>query len=92
MEVPLRDHRSVILKEVLKSASPHPEGSLTSWKLEKQIYVDAHTWFWTRRTECSTWVLSPKSGKLWTKSDQTARHSCGVLLGPKKYASWLKTS
>lgn len=58
-----------LLLKVWRSASPLQEGSSISWRQERRIYADALTLCWTRPTECWTWVLNRRFGKLLTKSE-----------------------
>lgn len=53
--------------KVWRSVLPLQEGSSTSLKQERQISADALTLCWMRQTECWTWVLNHRSGKLSTK-------------------------
>ena len=67
---------------------PHQEDWLICWKLAKQTCDAAHFWYLMKQTGCLTWALNHRSGQLLNKQDQTDRHSCGVLHGPRKCKGW----
>lgn len=63
---PLNKH--FIYLQVWRSALPHQADSSTSLRLERRIFVGALILCLMRLTECWTWDLSLRSGKLLTKS------------------------
>lgn len=57
---------------------------LTCSVKEKRIFVELRIWCWTKPTECLIWDSSLNFVKLYLKSDQTGKLSCGLQRGQKR--------